>query len=110
MNAEQREADQKAIIQQKNMTDAKFLETMSRTDSLIDHEPDTICGMCHHQFLMAQVARDMIASGETEDVVKKWSVESDRRWRSSKFVQTWDKAVAEKKDPHVVFEGLGWEP
>lgn len=109
MNAEQLEADQKVIIQQKNMTDAEFLEVMSRADSLIDHEPDTICGMCHNQFLMAQVARDMITTGETEDVVKKWSVEFDRRWQLSKFVQTWDKSVAEKKDPNVVFEELGWE-
>ena len=52
MNAEQREADQKALIQKRGTSDTGFLEAMSRTDSWLDHEPDTICGMCHHQFLM----------------------------------------------------------
>lgn len=113
MNAEQRAADQRAIVSERKLTDAQFLETMSRTDSLLDHDPDgscCVCGMCHHQFLMAQVAREMIAAGETEDVIKKWSEESERRWRSSKFVQLWDEAVAEGKDPHTVFEERGWEP
>jgi hypothetical protein len=110
MDAQQREADQRAIVAERKLTDAEFLETMSRTDSLIDHEPDTTCGMCHHQFVMAQVARDMIAAGETEDVIKKWSDESDRRWRSSKFVQLWNEAIAANKDPNAVFEERGWEP
>lgn len=110
MDAQQREADQRAIVAERKLTDAEFLETMSRTDSLIDHEPDTICGMCHHQFVMAQVARDMIAAGETEDVIKKWADESDRRWRSSKFVQLWNEAIAADKDPNAVFEERGWEP
>jgi len=110
MDAQQREADQRVIASERKMTDAEFLETMSRTDSLIDHEPDTTCGMCHHQFVMAQVARDMIVAGETEDVIKKWSEEAERRWRSSKFVQLWDEAVAADKDPNAVFEERGWEP
>lgn len=103
------EADQQAIPERK-MTDAEFLESMSRMDSLIDHEPDSTCGMCHHQFLMAQVARDMIAAGETEGAIKKWSDETERRWRSSKFVLLWNEAVGCGKDPHVVFAELGWEP
>lgn len=109
MNAKQLESDQKAIVHEKNMSETEFLETMSNSDKLIDHEPDTICGMCHHQFLMAQVARDMIAEGEKEDVIRKWSQESDRRWRSSKFVKIWDQSVAENKDPYLVFKELGWE-
>lgn len=110
MNAQQREADQRAIISERKMTDAQFLESMSKADELIEHEPDTICGMCHHQFVMAQVARDMIAAGDDVDVIKKWSEETERRWRSSKFVQVWNEAVAANKDPNKVFEELGWEP
>jgi phage terminase large subunit-like protein len=83
---------------------------MSNSDRFLDHEPNTICGMCHHQFIMAQVARDIIATSEKDDVIRKWSEESDRRWRSSKFVQSWNKAVTENKDPHLVFKELGWEP
>jgi len=110
MDAEQRESDQRAIATERKMTDSDFLQTMARMDLLIDHEPDTTCGMCHHQFVMAQVARDMIAAGETDDVIKKWSEVAESRWRSSKFVQLWNEAVADNKDPNTVFEERGWEP
>ena len=110
MDAKTRAADQQILCSEKKLTDQQFLETMSRIDLLIDHAPDTICGMCHHQFLMAQVARDMLAKGETEDVIVKWSEESERLWRESKFVQLWREAEANNKDPNKVFEELGWEP
>lgn len=110
MDAKTRAADQQILCSEKKLTDRQFLESMSRIDLMIDHEPDTTCGMCHHQFLMAQVARDLIASGETENVIVKWSEESERLWRESKFVKLWEEAEANNKDPNQVFEELGWEP
>jgi hypothetical protein len=92
------------------LTDQQFLENMSTSDSLIDHEPDTTCGMCHHMFLMAQVARELIASAETENVIAKWSDETKKRWEESKFFKLWQKATAEGKVPQLAFEELGWEP
>lgn len=110
MNAETMEKDQKVIAESRKMTDAEFLESMSRSDSLIDHEPNGTCGMCHHMFLMAEVARDMVKAGETEDVIGKWSKETERRWHDSKFFKLWQESTAAGKDPHQVFEEKGWEP
>jgi hypothetical protein len=106
-----RESDQRAIVNHRKMTDQQFLESMSQSDYLLEHDPDTICGMCHNQFLMAQVARDMLAAGfENVDVINHWSEESMRLWRESKFVKVWEQAKKEGKDPNKVFEELGWEP
>lgn len=110
MKAEQMASDAKVIADSRKMTDKEFLESMAKSDSLIDHEPNGTCGMCHHQFLMAEVAREMIANGDTGEVINKWSTETKRRWEDSKFFKLWQEATAEGKDPHAVFEERGWEP
>lgn len=52
------------------MTDQEFLESMAKSDRLISCDPEN-CGMCGHQFIMAQTARDMLAAGDIEDGVTK---------------------------------------
>lgn len=89
------------------MTDQQFLESMSKADELIDHDGET-CGMCSHQIINAQVAREMLATGG--GTTQQWCDETQRRWREGKFFKTWQAAVAAKKDPYKVFEKKGWEP
>lgn len=109
MNSSQQQAsDYKAISASREMTDKQFLESMSQSDSLVDHEDG--CGMCEHQRIMAQVAREMLAAGNTEDAISKWSDETHRRWNDTKYVKLWQEAVAAGRDPHEVFEERGWEP
>lgn len=110
MDANQLASDHKIIASERNLTDEEFLKNMSQSDSLNDHEPDTTCGMCHHMFLMAEVAREMIAAGDNKDAISKWAATVDHRWRESKFVQLWNQAVVENKDPNEVFKERGWEP
>ena len=55
-------AQAETLIGQKKMSDLEFLESMARCDN----DPEE-CGQCGHQFIMAQVARDMLAAGDIED-------------------------------------------
>ena len=67
----------KVLAGQGGISDQDFLERMARSDDLVDHDGET-CGMCHNTILGAQVARDMIETGEYEDVVSKWAAETRR--------------------------------
>src|SRR5207248_11438011 len=99
----------KVLAGQGGISDQDFLERMARSDDLVDHDGET-CGMCHNIILGAQVAREMLAAGEYEDVVSKWAVESRRRWEASKFVKLWQEERKAGRDPHKAFEERGWEP
>lgn len=94
------------------MTDEEFLKSMSGLDALVDHDvdPETcVCGHCFHQFVMAQTARDMLAAGDTEDGIRRWSDEAQNRWRQSKFFLLWREEEAAGRDPHAAFAERGWE-
>ena len=90
-------------------TGKEFLESMSKMDELIEHDEEE-CGQCGHQFMMAQTARDMLAAGDFDDSINKWTVESTRRWQEGKYFKLWQQAVKEGKDPNEVFAEKGWEP
>ena len=91
------------------ISDQDFLERMARSDELVDHDGET-CGLCHNMILGAQVAREMLAAGEYEDVVSKWAEEARRRWEASKFFRRWQEEVRAGRGPHQAFKDRGWEP
>jgi hypothetical protein len=99
----------KVLVGQGSISDQDFLERMARSDELVDHDGET-CGMCHNMIIGAQVAREMIAAGEYEDVVSKWALEARRRWEASKFVKLWQEEQKAGRDPHQAFKDRGWEP
>ena len=99
----------KVLAGQGAIGDQDFLERMARSDALVDHDGET-CGLCHNMILGAQVAREMLAAGEYEDVVGKWAAEARRRWEDSKFCKLWQEEVKAGRDPHKAFEDRGWEP
>ncbi|HEY1378254.1 MAG TPA: hypothetical protein VGF55_15750 [Gemmataceae bacterium] len=89
------------------ISDQEFLERMARSDSVVDGDAET-CGMTCNIILGAQVAREMLAAGEYEDVVHKWAVESRRRWEETKFFKLWQEERAAGRDPHKAFAERGW--
>lgn len=89
------------------MSDQQFLELMARSDENLYGDPDTD-GLCHKISLEAQVARELLAAGEYEDVRSKWSKESWRRWLDSKFFKRYQEARAAGRDPEKDFEERGW--
>jgi hypothetical protein len=91
------------------ISEQDFLERMARSDGLADHD-GTACGMCCQMRIGAQLAREMIAAGEWEDVVSKWAAEARRRWEATKFFKLWQEEKAAGRDPHKAFEERGWEP
>ena len=91
------------------ISDQDFLARMARSDELLEHDSET-CGMCHHILLGAQVARAMIETGEYEDVVGKWTAETQRRWENSKFFKLWQEEQKAGRDPQQAFKERGWEP
>src|SRR5258708_5069814 len=95
----------KVLAGQGGINDQDFLERMARTDELADHDGET-CGQCHNMILGAQVAREMIAAGEYEDVVSKWAEETKRRWENSKFFKLWEKEKEAGRDPRKAFKDL----
>lgn len=97
----------KTLAGEGTMNDLEFLESVSRSDSLVDH-PDN-CGCCAMNIIMAQTARDMLANGEIEDGIRKWSDESRRRWEESKYYKLYQEEKAAGRDPHKAFEERGWE-
>ena len=99
----------KVLAGQGEIGDQDFLERMARSDELVDHDGET-CGMCHNMILGAQVAREMIAAGEYENVVSKWATEARRRWEKSKFFKLWQDEQKAGRDPHQAFQDRGWEP
>ncbi len=108
-----REAAQEALEQAKTlagmgtMSDREFLESMARCDRLVDHEDN--CGHCGMQIVQAQTARDLLAEGEILDGIAKWSAESTRRWRETKYFLLYQAEQAAGRDPHLAFEERGWE-
>lgn len=99
----------KALAGEGDISDQNFLERMARSDELSEHDGQT-CGQCYHTRLGAQVAREMIEGGEYEDVVQKWTAETERRWKKSKFFQLWVQEERAGRDPRKAFEERGWEP
>lgn len=92
------------------MHDARnFLESMSGIDSLVEHDIET-CGMCCHQRIMGEVAREMLEAGETDNGVQIWSDRAKARWEGTKFFQLWQEETAAGRDPHNAFNERGWEP
>ncbi len=91
------------------ISDQDFLERMARSDRVADDDGETN-GMTCNIILGAQVAREMLAAGEYEDVVHKWAVESRRRWEQTKFFKLWQEERAAGRDPHQAFEERGWAP
>jgi hypothetical protein len=115
MPEDYREAAEEAVAQaetlagQGSMSDREFLESMARADRLNDHDVDE-CGMCCHQFIRAQAARDLLAEGDILDGIAKWVAETERRWQESKYFKLWQAEVAAGRDPHKAFEERGWQP
>lgn len=99
----------KVLAGQGGISDQDFLERMARSDESVDHDGET-CGMCYQIILGAQLAREMLAAGEYEDVVSKWAEESRRRWEAGKFFRLWQEEVRAGRDPHQAFQDRGWEP
>lgn len=88
-------------------TDKEFLESMASMDSLLDHDTEA-CGQCFHQFLMAEVARELLENEFYS--MNAWSEETKRRWEEGKFFKLWQEADAQGLNPHDVFAEKGWEP
>jgi hypothetical protein len=82
---------------------------MARSDELLVHDGKT-CGLCYYRILEADVARDMIAAEDDEDLVSKWAQETERRSEKSKFYKLWKKELKAGRDPRKAFKNRGWEP
>lgn len=88
------------------MTDHEFLKSMSSMDEYVDHEDN--CGQCCHQQIMAQVARELLASDDS-DLVKKWSEITKERWEETKYFKLWQEETLANRDPNLAFSARGWE-
>ena len=86
----------------------EFLESLSK-NPLIEHDLE-VCGMCLHRFLMCEVAKDILASGDLTDATARWDQEVQRRWQAGKFYQLWQAERAAGRDPEQTFADRGWEP
>ena len=108
-----REAAQEALDQAKTLagdgtlSEREFLESMARSDRLVDHEDN--CGLCATQIINAETARDLLAEGDILDGIAKWSAESRRRWEQSKYFNLYQREKAAGRDPKKAFEKRGWE-
>ena len=87
----------------------KYVLAALSQDPLIEHDIET-CGMCFHRFLMGEVAKDMLASGDTTNAISRWDKEVLRRWQAGKFYQLWQAERAAGRKPNVAFTERGWEP
>ena len=99
----------RVLAGQGHIDDQEFLQRMARSDAVVDDNGDT-CGMSCNILLGAQLAREMLAAGEYEDVVSKWADEARRRWEKTKFFKLWQEETRAGRDPHKAFEERGWEP
>jgi hypothetical protein len=99
---------------QKEMSDEKFLETMSRSDRLADH-PDAwteagTCGCCGMNICMAETARQMIAAGDTgPGAISRWADLNRKNWEAGKYFQLYQSEQQAGRDPHQAFTDRGWE-
>ena len=105
--AEEAMAQAKALAGMEPMSDREFLESMARSDRLVDHEDN--CGHCAMMIIMAQTARDLLAEGEVLDGMAKWADEHRRRWQESKYFKLYQEEQAAGRDPAKAFEARGWE-
>src|SRR5436305_8363284 len=78
------------LVGKGRISDQEFLERMARSDRGIEGDGET-CGLFYNIILGAQVAREMLAAGEYEDVVSKWSLEARRRWENGKFFKLYQE-------------------
>jgi hypothetical protein len=90
-----------------NEQDRAFLQSQTRQD--IEHEPGA-CGHCEYRRLMAEVAREILASGDTDNGIARWADEVQARWASGVFRQLHDAAVASGKDPATYIRERGLIP
>lgn len=97
----------RTLMGEGNLSDREFLESMARCDRLVDHEDN--CGHCATQMIHAQTARDLLAEGDVLDGIAKWSAESQRRWRQSKYFKLYQREQAAGRDPKKAFAKRGWE-
>jgi hypothetical protein len=65
--------------------------------------------MCYHRKVMAEVAREINASGDFEGAIHRLSQEAEFRWRESKYVKLYNDELAAGRDPHKAFEERNWE-
>ena len=79
---------------------------MTRMDELLDHDDN--CGQCYHQFLMAEVAREMKKAKKYS--IHEWNEEVTKRWQEGKYYKLWQAETAAGRDPHKAFKKKGWEP
>jgi hypothetical protein len=91
-------------------TDKEVLESLGRCDELISPEEVETDGLSFMMHTHAQVARDMVAKGDTDgDVLARWGKEVRRRWEEGKFFKLWQECKAQGKEPNAVFAEKGWE-
>jgi hypothetical protein len=83
-----------------------FLSSMARGEA--EHDVET-CGTCAERSIWAQVAQELLeARAEGEEAVTRWSEETARRWRDSKFKKLWREEEAAGRDPRETFKERGW--
>ncbi len=87
--------------------DREFLQSQTRQH--VEHEPGT-CGHCEYRRLMAEVAREILASGNTENGIARWADEVQARWAGGDFQRLHDEAVASGKDPATYIRDRGLIP
>lgn len=91
-----------------NINEEEFLNMMARHDSLLDHNIEE-CGQCYYNYINAQVARDMILSGDTGNgAINRWEEETRRRWQNGKYFKLYVEEINAGRDPHKAFEDRGW--
>lgn len=92
------------------MAEESFLEVMARTDSLVEEDTLETSGMSFQQRIMADVAREMLASGEKfTDPIGEWSLRSTARWQEGKFFKLYQEELTAGREPNKAFEERGWE-
>lgn len=114
-------AHAETLLGKRRMNDREFLESMSRSDRLLDHEDN--CGQCHNMWCMAEAAREMLAEGNIPDEspdssnegdtyfqgIAKWSDLATRKWQESKYFKLFQEEQAAGRSPSKAFEERGWE-
>ena len=88
------------------MTDKEFIKSMAQHDSFLDHDIET-CGLCYHNYVMAEVAREMLQVKEYN--INSWSEKAKRRWEEGKFFQLYQEEMNAGRDPRQAFKDRGWE-
>ncbi len=98
----------KILIGHISVSDQEFLERMARSAEFVIEDRET-CGIACKMLIEADVARELLDAGEYEDVRRKWSAESWRRWQDSKFFKLWQQEQQAGRNPHQAFQDRGWE-